>query len=308
MSRGTLAGGPSRLLMGVVLAAALTVPGWLIEGRAQAQKAEPTEVEETPEDMGFPGCIEALPDSLRGLEDPDARAQARKAVLARKGAAVPDLVKALTCCDPEVRWHAADLLGVLKAGEAIDPLLQRVLHDPDVHVELRSVWALGRMERVQEIRAKGLAALADEPTALQRWRLATLLAHLRDPVSLPIIYDGLQSPDEQRRWEAVFLLSVVHDADTWNRLRPLARDPAKQVRKQVAVTYAQLGDRRAVPTLVEMLDDAEPDVRARAAMALGKTGGAGVIDALQTRLKMEQDKRVRAAISVAIRLVEHAKQ
>ncbi|MFQ6099452.1 MAG: HEAT repeat domain-containing protein, partial [Armatimonadota bacterium] len=116
------------------------------------------------------------------------------------------------------------------------------------------------------------------------------------------------SPDEQRRWEAVFLLSVVHDADTWNRLRPLARDPAKQVRKQVAVTYAQLGDRRAVPTLVEMLDDAEPDVRARAAMALGKTGGAGVIDALQTRLKMEQDKRVRAAISVAIRLVEHAKQ
>jgi HEAT repeat protein len=274
-------------------------------GRSRAAAAAQEKAEEAveggePEDLSFPGCTNELPESLKGLADPEKQAAVRKAALERRGAAVPDLVRALTCCDEVVRWQAVDLLGTLAAAEAIDALLDRTLTDPGQHVRLRAAWALHQAKRDDEVRAKAMARMTQPPTPEQRWRAAALLAQFHEPACLPILYEGLLSQDDMHRWEAAFLLRIVNDANTVGKLLPLAKDPSATVREQLLVTLASVGDAKAVPTIVPMLDDPEPTVRARAGFALAKLGDASVLPALEARLAKEQDAMARTLMRHAI--------
>jgi epoxyqueuosine reductase len=66
------------------------------------------------------------------------------------------------------------------------------------------------------------------------------------------------------------------------------------------VALGNSGDRAAVPALARALLEAAPLVRAHAAWALGRIGGASAAEALRSALATEEDGAVRPEIEAAL--------
>ncbi|MBI2297529.1 MAG: tRNA epoxyqueuosine(34) reductase QueG [Armatimonadetes bacterium] len=81
---------------------------------------------------------------------------------------------------------------------------------------------------------------------------------------------------------------------------PLTRPKRRGLLRNLCVALGNLGDRRAEPLLVRLLDDAEPLVRAHAAWALGRLGGGIGRAALSRALGTEEDAAVRLEIEAAL--------
>jgi len=70
--------------------------------------------------------------------------------------------------------------------------------------------------------------------------------------------------------------------------------------RNACVVLGNLGERRAVPALIEALGDRSALVRGHAAWALGRLGGEAARTALQVRLEIEHDSTARAEIEAAL--------
>src|SRR5689334_9191208 len=72
---------------------------------------------------------------------------------------------------------------------------------------------------------------------------------------------------------ALALAAGTADADKIDELtRAVIQDPSYKVRVQAALVLGKLGDRRAVPTLIQALNDDNETVRGVAATSLGRLG------------------------------------
>jgi epoxyqueuosine reductase len=81
---------------------------------------------------------------------------------------------------------------------------------------------------------------------------------------------------------------------------PILRAKRKGFLRNVAVALGNSKSREAVPALIRALDDEEALVRGHVAWALGQIGLKDGIQALQTRLRVENDPTVRMEIEDAI--------
>src|SRR5919202_3008183 len=86
---------------------------------------------------------------------------------------------------------------------------------------------------------------------------------------------------------------------------PVKRAKREGLQRNVAVALGNSGDRAAVPALARALREAAPLVRAHAAWALGRLGGADAAGALRTALVAEHDGEVRTEIEAAMHELEH---
>ncbi len=73
----------------------------------------------------------------------------------------------------------------------------------------------------------------------------------------------------------------------------LLRAGRKQMLRNAWLVLGNSGDERAVPYLIEALEDSAPLVRLHAAWALGRFSSQGARDALQRHLAVEQDPKAR---------------
>ena len=81
---------------------------------------------------------------------------------------------------------------------------------------------------------------------------------------------------------------------------PVKRTKREGLQRNVAVALGNSGDPAAVPALAHALREAAPLVRAHAAWALGRIGGADAAEALRSALAVETDGEVRAEIEAAL--------
>ena len=72
------------------------------------------------------------------------------------------------------------------------------------------------------------------------------------------------------------------------------------MREQAAFALGQVGDKTAVPGLVQALSDAKPDVRQQAAFALSQVGDPSAVDALTTAMMKDADPDVRQQAAFAL--------
>ncbi len=102
-------------------------------------------------------------------------------------------------------------------------------------------------------------------------------------VSIPVMVQIVKAEDE-RRWDKT--------------LESLLQNPAAAVRKRAALAAGRIGDEASVPALSALLEkDADAEVRAMAAFALGETESAKAADAILKALTNEKendDVRARA--------------
>jgi cyclophilin family peptidyl-prolyl cis-trans isomerase/HEAT repeat protein len=108
------------------------------------------------------------------------------------------------------------------------------------------------------------------------------------PVADEIMLRVMRAEDE-RRWDAADLGALLFDRDA-------------RVRRRAALAAGRIGDERAVPSLVQLLQsDKDQSVRAMAAFALGETESASATDALLSALRREREaSEVRARVLEAI--------
>lgn len=275
---------------------------------APAEKERPkTRVEER---SAFEGCVPTdqltgIPEGLAGRGEE--RKKAREQLAERGEEAIPDLIRATRACNNTIRWEAVNALGNLRAKQGMDALIERVLTDLDPHVEWRSIWALGCLRADDEIRKKGLEALRNAADESQRWRAAILLSNFKEPECVPVLHEGLKADSEQGKWEAQWVkweavnaLGRVHNEDSVEALRPLAKDPSGRIRQEVALVFGRMREPEGLPVLIAMLNDEDANVRWRAAMAMGSLGLKEGIEPLKRRLEQEEDDHTKEVISKAL--------
>lgn len=248
--------------------------------------------------------------------------------------AVGDLVKALTEADPALRAAAAQALGKIgpSAKKAVDPLANS-LSDAHPSVRQRAVVALGQVgPSAKNATGKLIGVLSDS-----RLRSLARTALIRiGPAAAKPLRTSLK--DDKLRFDILMVLRAIDPKSNERRptaadlasLRLVLNDPTRDSTDQVAaakglvlsgkegvaVLIAAFEDQRiartsaeafahagpvAVPALIKELAHKDPEVRAKAADAIGQIGPAASA-ALKHLVKLlgDSDRTVRFRAVLAL--------
>ena len=199
------------------------------------------------------------------------------------------------------RWDAVNELGNRKDMQAIPALAERALTDDNPHPRWRSLWALGSVERSGATVKPLLLAGLDDTVPIVVRNAAVALAFLGFDEARPELLNGLNDPDNYRRWEAVFSIKKTPSpevAAALARMLDPADEPADNVRSEAALSLGRIGSELSVPPLLATLEtDPVPGVRRRAAMAPSRMGA---VDEFERLLQTEDDEQVRKVLQDAV--------
>ena len=213
---------------------------------------------------------------------------------------VRDLIVALRRGSTKERERAAKELGRLPLEDVVEALIDSLLGDPDKNVRKEAARSLGNLSAEEARPALRHAARYDSSSRVRKAAEDALKKLGPEPYRRPFVYrqDPLRYtwPDDRYR-------DRYYDKDEIElekRLRELgSRD--KGERKKAAEKLGKLGDRRAVPALIQaMRNDPEEDVREEAAEALGKIGDRSALPALRWAARHDREDDVREEAEDAI--------
>ena len=197
--------------------------------------------------------------------------------------------------DPWKRERAAQLLGVARSEEAVEPLVE-ALDDPALDVRMRAAAALGALGG-QAARSALIEALTDQ----NRWstiRIADLMSEMGPEVGEEVL-QAYPRMSRGAQLAAIDLLARIGGARTGAFFKELLIDPDRDIRARAAAALGRTGYRPAVPWLLEaLLDEAWP-VRAMSAKALGAMRVEEAIPRLCAALR-DQEWWVRANSAQAL--------
>lgn len=122
----------------------------------------------------------------------------------------------------------------------------------------------------------------------------------RDPAVVPILRAGLEDSDPCTRRVSAHLLGRTRHPDAVRSLLEALRSSSAQLRELAAVGLGRAEDREALDPLVGALSDRVPAVRAAAAWALGQIETRGAVEPLVQTLREDADPQVRRAAALAL--------
>lgn len=241
----------------------------------------------------------------------DAKRQAREALIAIGGEAVPSLIEATR--DPAylVRWEAIGLLGKLAVKDpqtliaAIPALVERATRDENPHPRYYSFPALSMypVSTIEEEVIPRLWASLETEDDLHRWYTTVALALFKQSAIADRLNQGLDREQTYERWEALFSLGYVHNAESLPLVVDILLDSVNTdelLRKEAALTLGKMSDLAAVPALIVALRDPSPGVRCRVALALKNLAGTSALPELEAALDREDDPLARAEMERVI--------
>ncbi len=197
--------------------------------------------------------------------------------------------------DEQVRLAALDTFWDAEAPELIEPLLALLKHDTAVAVQASAALALGQfvmMGELGELAEPVFESLTEElltvlrgadTALLVRCRTLEALAAASHPEVPQLIRDAYRSTEETLRISAVAAMGRTADPH-WeaNVVRELA-SVIPSMRYHAARTAGMIALEGALPELIDLLDDPDPEVIAASIWALGEIGGdeaRGVLEQL----------------------------
>jgi len=203
------------------------------------------------------------------------------------------LIQALRYNDFEVQTSAAQALGTL-GTDAINELI-RSLKDKDREVRLGIIEALSVIKDQQTV--PPLVELLNDTSSEVRWETAIALGEIGGPEIISPLIKGLRDPDKYVRYGAASALSKTgwHPASDEERafyyvgmqeweavkdcgpaaisaLSLVLHDQDSGVRIQAVGILGSIGDKKAIPALMQSLRDENADVRWKAVLASPKCG------------------------------------
>ena len=161
--------------------------------------------------------------------------------------------------------------------------LSRLMGDPKVRADRTLAPAL----------VKAFEAAKDDDPRVRQY-LALAIGRLDPPLPPEAVADltkALESADGESRVSAIWALGSSGDPSVVATLQPLASSDDKGIRKMVVYALGALPGDAQLATLRTALEDAEPDVRWNAAVALSRKGrheGVSVLRQMMDRQYVEQ--------------------
>ena len=238
-----------------------------------------------------------------------------------------------------IRLYYAETLGMVIGQPAVEPLIEALLHHPNVVVRRAAGKTLTLIEDPQAVPHLIYALLNDEDTVVQAsaigalartgsasvdpllevlasesssesnkghaaWALAFIGAEAKDK-----LYTAYRSDSPEVRAAVVGAIAKVaeenrDDTRSLNLLVESLKDNAVNVRSEAAAVLGNLKCRSAIPQLIKLLSHDEGETRKSAALSLMKIGDPMAIEPLQTALTQEKEERIKKAIALAISLLE----
>jgi hypothetical protein len=182
-----------------------------------------------------------------------------------------------------VRAEAALALGLVRESGAV-PRLVRLLDDEHDEVRAAAVEALGRLARPETIPA--LVARLPSESRHQRARVVEALRQFGEAVVGPLLSHVAAHPEE--RPMAAELLGLIGGTASLDALLEWTSSDEPALRAAALKALGTIGiDDRAFYFALRGLGDADPDVRAMAARALGRSARADAAPYLAAHLDDE---------------------
>lgn len=203
------------------------------------------------------------------------------------------------------RWRkarAAENLGYFGGPEEA-PLLVDLLSHPDETLRAVAARALARIGTPESVKA--LANTLDSPSELTRLRMAENLERVGHPAVGPLIRVLEQARSAGGDWlpgpvQAARVLGQLRASEAREALGHAALEgESVDLRAKAALALGKVGDPEDVPKLLEAAEDEAWPVRAQAASALGLIGDVSAIPKLQ-ELTVDREWWVRLNASRAL--------
>jgi hypothetical protein len=200
------------------------------------------------------------------------------------------------------------------AGNHDISALIRLLNSPDHRVQAGAVRALGTIG--PDATVPLIAALRKKNRTL-RLGVIGALGEIRDPRALAALIERTRDTSSEIRWQAAIALGELGDPGATAALLDSLRDRDKYVRYASAISLLKTGYRPvsddewswyftgmqewdklvgigkpALPALIHLMQDADPEVRKKAIQALGDIGDRDAGPTLTTALG-DADQQVR---------------
>jgi len=217
--------------------------------------------------------------------------------------AIKNLIETLNDEKWEVRKVTAWALGEIGDKQAIPPLIE-ALKDSDCEIRQYVVPALGRIGGSQVIDPL-FNALEDEDKTVRR-KAALQLKKFKSQRMMNALFNALKAQDKDTRIVAIEALGNMGDTRAVPSIIIAHKDVSPEVREKAASALEMIGE-RAVPKLFQALQDEDLFVRKTAVLvllSLGKTleerGDEKVVEALIEVLREEYEVDVKKKIVVAL--------
>ena len=190
--------------------------------------------------------------------------------------AVDALLPDLSDSDWRVRRNAAQALGALGDQRATEALLQ-ALQDRTLTVRQRAIVALGRIKDPQALPVLLKVLLEDERLSYEASRAIRKFGKKALP-EIAKVYE--QSKQQQLM---LLLVEMKYEGALDLMLKSLEY-PDTPTRLTVIRALGKLGNKKAIPGLIDQLEHSDPMIQSEAVRALGKLEARETIPALLTLL------------------------
>jgi HEAT repeat protein len=186
--------------------------------------------------------------------------------------AVDALLPDLNDSDWRVRRNAAQALGALRDPRAVDPLLQ-ALKDRTMTVRQRAIVALGRI--------KDPRALPDLLNILlENKRESYEASKAIKKFGKKALPELVKAFEQNNNKELMMLLIQMKYQGALDLILKLLASPERSDRVTAINEMGKLGNKKAIPHLMDQLYNNEPFIQGEAVRALGKLGAIESIPAL----------------------------
>ncbi len=201
---------------------------------------------------------------------------------------------------PGVRRRAIQILREYELVDLLPTFIHLAEQDPDEEVRAASAAALATyiyMGEVEEVSPKKLLQVEEcllsiingsDATLVRRRALEAIGFSSRKEVP-KLIEQAYASPDTD--WLVTALFAMGRSANThWNpQVLKMLDHKRPPVRAEAAGAAGELEIKDAVPRLIELLEDVDPDVRMASIWSLSQIGGEGVRQTLEDLLEETED-------------------
>ena len=247
----------------------------------------------------LPPLVAALTEA-RGHE---ARKPLRKAILDAARTRSPELTHHLDHEDSLTRWEIVNLLGELRDPRVALNVVRFALDEDEVHARWRAFWAVSRFDRGTTVPLLLDALHGDHPVA--SWRAALMLTLVRHSAAVPYLVNGLASDDEWIQWEALSGLKALAPLAALPSVLPfMEADRPRNLRQEAVLAVGAIGSSAGREALERYLEDADPEIRWRASMGLGRIGDRRSAGPIRSRLRKERHPSTRRQLTTDLNRLE----
>ncbi|MEM9808374.1 MAG: HEAT repeat domain-containing protein [Cyanobacteria bacterium P01_D01_bin.56] len=217
---------------------------------------------------------EVVPELLEMTDDPDIEVRRQIAIAIGNlcdSSFAPKLLEMLDDSDINVLVNACEALGKLGNKIATPNLIKILEENPDFWVRRHIVKVLGNLADQRAV-PHLITCLHKDESPRVRWQAAIALANLEIYEAVPTLKEGLNNLDSDMRVDAIKALSNFQSLE----VQRLALHTLKDLDLDLVVRsfsedlLIKIGDKRIVPSIIDLILNSNPDVSWSAVKVLRK--------------------------------------